>query len=98
MKTFRKPWKRWPAQLSGPLLPLIEVSVRGTTGRLMQWSFLVDSGAELSMGSRALCEKLGLDWRTGSFVEMRGISSRPECVVAGMIHPVEILVREAGCR
>lgn len=46
------------------------------------------------MGSRAFCEKLGLDWASGSFVEMRGISARPECIVAGMIHPVELLGRE----
>jgi hypothetical protein len=60
--------------------------------------FVVDSGADISLGPRRLCELVGLKWQEGKMIELHGISQRKECTVQATIHPLNIYVREAGCR
>ena len=97
--SFSKPWR----SLSGPddrekRLPILDVYLRTTRGPFVREVFVVDSGADLSMGPRRPCELVGLRWEDGELIELRGISPRKECVVEAAIHPLDIYVREAGCR
>ena len=50
------------------------------------------------MGPKRLCQLMGLNWSAGTPVQLRGISPREECMIAGMIHSVEIFVAEAARR
>jgi hypothetical protein len=56
----------------------------------------VDSGADISMASRRLCDSLGLDWEAGQPVNLNGISPKPECAVAARVFEVELLVPDVG--
>jgi hypothetical protein len=49
------------------------------------YSFILDSGADVSLAPRYLAERIGLNWSRGSRISLTGISSRPECVVDGRI-------------
>ena len=62
--------------------------------RLLTWkaNFLVDSGADISLAPRALCERLGLVWDAGQPMLLNGISERPECAVPARIFEVELLI------
>ena len=85
----------WSADMSqdGTLLgfePTLTIDLLVPTRLPLQWTFLVDSGAEWSMAPRELCELLGLSWEDGLPLTMRGISPRDECNVQGRIHDVEI--------
>ena len=52
------------------------------------YSFIVDSGADISLAPRQLAERIGLNWSRGSRISLTGISPRPECSVDGRIHEV----------
>ena len=72
--------------------------VNQTTGREIPEWFLVDSGADLSMAPRRLCDALGLIWEEGELIKLQEISPRPECSVPGRIHSVDVVVREVDCQ
>jgi hypothetical protein len=97
--SFSKPWRT----LSGPderekRLPILDVFVRTAAGSFVRQIFVVDSGADVSMGPRRLCELVGLRWEDGEPTELQGISQRKECSVPATIHPLDIYIREARCR
>jgi hypothetical protein len=93
---FSKPWAfLQPAEEGGVPTPVLSVLMRNAKGRIKREQFVVDSGADVSMAPRSLCDELGLDWAAGLETAVRGIAPREECVVAGMIHNVSILVIEA---
>jgi hypothetical protein len=97
--TFSKPWAFLPADEGGETpVPLLGVGLRTTDGRWIREHFVVDSGADVSMAPRGLCELLGLAWEAGTPVQLRGISPRDECKVTATVHPVEVLIQEANCR
>jgi len=97
--TFSKPWRT----LSGPderekRLPVLDVFLRAGSGSFVREVFVVDSGADVSMGPRRLCELVGLRWEEGELTEVRGIAQREECVVPATIHMLDIFIREAACQ
>ncbi len=94
--------KRWRT-LSGPddrekRLPVLDIFLRTAAGPFVHEVFVVDSGADVSLGPRRLCELVGLQWEDGEPIELRGISQRRECAVAAAIHPLDVYIREAHCR
>ncbi len=97
--TFTKPWIALPSEEGQETrVPVLDVCFRTLDGHLTREVFVVDSGADVSLGPRALCDMLGLAWENGTPTQLRGISPRPECVVAATLHSVEIYIREARCR
>lgn len=97
--SFTKPWRT----LSGPedrdkRLPILDVYLRTAAGSFVREVFVVDSGADVSLGPRRLCELVGLRWEEGQMIELRGISQRAECAVPAAIHPLHVYIREARCR
>src|SRR5207247_7611703 len=56
------------------------------------YSFIVDSGADITLAPRQLAERIGLDWNKGSKVTLTGISPRPECSLEGRIHRITALI------
>jgi hypothetical protein len=97
--SFTKPWRT----LSGPddrekRLPILDIYLRTTAGPFVREVFVVDSGADVSMGPRRLCELAGLRWEEGELIELHGISQRAECAVPAAIHPLDVYIREARCR
>ena len=72
--TFSKPWR----SLSGPderekRLPVLDVYLRAANGSFIREVFVVDSGADVSMGPRRLCELVGLRWEEGELTQVSGI-------------------------
>ena len=96
--SFVKPWTSIdsPAEPDSLLVPTLEVLLPTHDGRLRRTEFLVDSGADISMAPRRLCDALGLDWDTGEPIILNGISSKPECAVAARVFVVEMLIPEIG--
>ena len=90
---FTKPWAL--LEEDGVLTPVLDVSFQRTKGRRTRRLFVVDSGADTSVGPRKLCELLGLTWNAGIQTEIRGISQREECVVPARVHEVTVFVAEA---
>ncbi len=96
---FTKPWVVPPsADGADTKVPVLDVYLQTVDGRALREVLVVDSGADLSMGPRRLCNQLGLAWEAGAFVEVQGISPLEECKVAASIHQVDIYIREAACR
>ncbi len=95
--TFIKPWIAFPQDLDTKV-PVLDVYFRTADGQEMGRLFVVDSGADVSMATRALCDLLGLRWEAGTEVELRGIVPREECRLAARLHPVELYVRDADRR
>jgi hypothetical protein len=95
--TFTKPWIAFP-QDPETHVPVLDVYFRTTEGQETRELFVVDSGADVSMATRYLCEVLGLRWEAGTEVDLRGIVPREECRVVARLHPVEIYVRDADRR
>jgi hypothetical protein len=94
---FQKPWRT----LSGPddikkRLPILDVYLRLATGAYVREMFIVDSGADISMGPRKLCELVGLQWESGEMIEIGGIAQREECVVPCTLHDLKVYIRETG--
>lgn len=94
--TFTKPWAIFPDYEVDERRPALEIYFRVAARGFHRQIALVDSGADVSMASKDLCEVLGLDWTAGTRTILRGISQKPECAVAGMIHPVDLFIREVG--
>ena len=73
--SFSKPWRT----LSGPddrekRLPVLDAYLLVKGGSFVRELFVVDSGADVSMGPRRLCELVGLIWENGQSIELRGIA------------------------
>ena len=49
------------------------------------YSFILDSGADISLAPRHLAERIGLNWARGSIISLTGISPKPKCSVDGRI-------------
>jgi hypothetical protein len=79
-------------------LPLINLYFRTTNGAFEGRSFLVDSGADVSMAPVEFADEIGLDRDAGFPTRIRGIAPNDECVVPGVILPVEVHVLEAQSR
>jgi hypothetical protein len=56
------------------------------------YSFIVDSGADISLAPRQPAERVGLNWARGSRTTLTGISPRPECSVDGRILEVTAIL------
>ena len=97
--SFLKPWTSLlaPDERVASLLPTLDVVLAAGDSRLLLETFLVDSGADISMAPRQLCDELGLDWDAGD-INLRGISPRPECDVPAKIFEVELLLPDDRCR
>ena len=77
---------------TGPVYrPVIDLLFREKTGSNL-YSFIVDSGADISLAPRQLAERVGLDWNNGKRATLSGISPKPECTLEGRIHKVSALV------
>ncbi len=96
--SFVKPWTSLlaPDEPVTSRLPTLDVALPAGGSRLLLETFLVDSGADISMAPRQLCDELGLDWEAGEPINLKGISARPECAVAAKIFEVELLVPDIG--
>jgi len=94
---FTKPWIAFP-QDPDTRVPVLDVFLRTVEGGQTRELFVVDSGADVSMATRYLCEALGLQWDAGTRVELRGIVAREECRVLASLHQVEIYIRDADRR
>src|ERR1051326_2399534 len=94
---FTKPWIAFPHDAETKV-PVLDIVFRTAEGQETRELFVVDSGADVSMATRYLCDALGLKWDAGVAVELRGIVPREECKVQARLHQVEIYVREADRR
>jgi hypothetical protein len=94
---FSKPWVAFP-QDPETKVPILDLWLRTAQGHDTRELFIVDSGADVSMATRYLCDALGLSWEAGTLVEIRGIVPREECKVVATQHRVEIYVRDADLR
>lgn len=96
---FAVPWRNLPAPGgSEERVPVLDVYLRSPRGQEVREIFLIDSGADISMAPRRLAELLGLNWSTGTLIEMQGIAQRDECKVVAAIHFVEIFIRQTARR
>jgi len=94
---FSVPWTVNP-QFGFDPLPLLDLFLAKPDGDFERCSFLVDSGADVSMAGTGLADVLGLDWQEGTPTRVIGISPKEECVVPGWVNSVEIHILEARCR
>ncbi len=99
MSHFTVPWLPTlaPDGQVEDFVPALSVILVGENERLVEETFIIDSGADLSMASRHRCTELGLDWNAGRPMTLHGISPRPECAVEARVHEVEILIPDAEC-
>ncbi len=73
--------------------PTVDLLLREGAGYNL-YSFIVDSGADISLAPRQLAERIGVEWASGNRVRLSGISPRPDCSIDGRIHPVRAIVPE----
>ncbi len=92
--SFVKPWTRLlsPDEPVSPLVPTLDVIFKAGNGQLQIETFVVDSGADISLAPRHLCDELGLPWDSGTLITLQGISPKPECLVPGRIVDLELIV------
>ena len=92
---FDKPW-RPSVDEDGTVLhtPILDLRLVSATGEHSVEVFVVDSGADISLGPRRLCQFLGIRWADGVPVTLTGISRRKTCRMKGRIHPVQMIVPE----
>ncbi len=96
---FAVPWlTEFQPDGSAIARPVLIAQIVRPDGRFLRETFIVDSGADISMAPRALCAWIGLRWEDGKPIQLHGISPREECAVPGMIHSVELVIREASLR
>ncbi len=92
--SFSKPWRRFITE-AGKIIfrPVLGLVLKQREGYNL-YSFLIDSGADISLGPRELCDKMGLKWEKGKKITLTGISKKPGCGVKGRILEVEGVVPE----
>ena len=100
MKTFRKAWFPYfgDAGQITHYFPAINAFGIARNGDEVRETFVIDSGADLSMASREFCEELGLNWEDGAPIRLKGISPTPECDVIARVQEVTLLIREVNQR
>ena len=70
--------------------PTLDVVFTLPDGSEAEHVFVVDSGADISVAPRGLCEQLGLVWQNGVAVILRGIAQAQICEVDARVHDVQI--------
>ncbi len=93
MSSFTREWVRQRTRTGIVYRPTVDLLFREGTGYNL-YSFIVDSGADISLAPRQLAQRLGVEWVTGTRVRLSGISPRPECSVDGRVHTVHAIVPE----
>src|SRR5438132_4975806 len=69
--TFTKAWIALPSEEGQETrVPVLDVYFRTVDGHFTREVFVVDSGADVSLGPRALCDLLGLAWEKGTPTEL----------------------------
>ncbi len=91
MSSFTKKWRRQKTRAGTVYRPVIDLLFSERTGHNL-YSFIVDSGADITLAPRQLAERIGLDWNKGSKVTLTGISPKPECSLEGRIHRITALI------
>ncbi|MBL7064182.1 MAG: hypothetical protein ISS49_08260 [Anaerolineae bacterium] len=93
---FTKPWEAF-AMPDGSVIwrPTLRVLL-WEADSLGPHHFLVDSGADISMASRDLCDSLGKEWEDGERRLLYGISRKKVCQIESRILRVDIVVAELG--
>jgi hypothetical protein len=91
---FTRPWKA-STRPDGSVIwrPTLRVFL-WEAGGLEPHHFLVDSGADLPLASRDLCDSLGKKWEDGRRGILHGISRRKVCQVEGRVHDVDLVIAE----
>ena len=84
MPSFTREWTRQRTRTGTTYRPVIDLLFKEQQGNNL-YSFIVDSGADISLAPRQLAERIGLSWARGSRISLTGISPRPECSVVGRI-------------
>src|SRR2546428_10054272 len=87
MSIFTKNWIRQKSHTGIAHRPIVDLVFKEKKNYNL-YSFIVDSGADISLAPRQLAERIGLNWSRGSRISLTGISPRPECSVDGRIHEV----------
>jgi hypothetical protein len=85
MSSFTKRWTREKTPSGTIHRPIVNLVFQEKQGYNL-YSFIVDSGADISLAPRLLAERIGLNWGRGSRRILRGISAKPECFLDGRIH------------
>jgi len=93
---FASPWKAF-TRPDGSVIwrPTLRILLWEAC-RLEPHHFLVDSGADLSLVSRDLCDSLGKRWEDGRRRTLHGISRKRVCQVESRVHDVHLVVAELG--
>lgn len=84
MSSFTKSWVRQKTPTGTSHRPIVDLVFEEKKNYGL-YSFIVDSGADISLAPRQLAERIGLNWGRGSRIRLTGISPRPECTVDGRI-------------
>ena len=87
MSSFARKWLRQKTRSGTVYRPVIDLLI----GRNL-YSFIVDSGADISLAPQQLAERIGLYWNKGKKITLSGISPKPECTLEGRIHEISALV------
>jgi hypothetical protein len=93
MSSFSKKWLKQKTRTGTVYRPMVDLLFSEKIGYNL-YSFIVDSGADVSLAPRQLAERMGIDWIKGSRVTLTGISPKPECSLEGRIHKVSALIPE----
>lgn len=91
MSSFVKKWMRQKTRIGTVYRPVIDLLFNEKMSRNL-YSFIVDSGADISLAPQQLAERIGLDWNKGKKIILSGISPKPECTLEGRIHEISALV------
>jgi len=88
MSIFTKNWIRRKTHTGITHRPIVDLVFKDKKNYNL-YSFIVDSGADISLAPRQLAERIGLNWARGSRISLTGISPRPECSIEGRIQEAE---------
>jgi len=91
MSSFTRKWARQKTRTGTVYRPVIDLLFREKTGSNL-YSFIVDSGADISLAPRQLAERIGLTWEVGTRITLTGISPKPECSLEARIHTISVVV------
>jgi hypothetical protein len=91
MSSFTRDWARQKTRTGTIYRPNVDLLFRESRGYNL-YSFIVDSGADVSLAPRQLAERIGISWIKGSKVTLTGISPKPECSIIGRIQRVQAIL------
>jgi len=91
MSSFTKSWMRQKTHTGTTHRPIVDLAFKEKKNYNL-YSFIVDSGADISLAPRQLAERIGLNWARGSRISLTGISTQPECSVEGRIQEAAAFV------